>query len=450
MTASDFSRIRRRKMKADVVVLTKNCANPIFEKCLSRVKQEISVNRLIVVDAYSADHNLNIVKQFFPDATILFDKDTRATARQKGIEAVETEWFVFIDSDVVLQHGWFKKVTSLIEPNVGLVIGREVPIYEKEIKQLKDALIKLKRKVHFRGSVFPFRAFMGDTLILTKAVKGIRIPSILHVYEDNYIQRFIESRGYKWKITEKPVALHYGEIYRKKDVVISGALGFLQNYLTFKRVVLGVFLVVPKGILVTLITKNPHLFNWLLYRWLTSFAGVLKAVVTYGFHYKLDAKPPLALDVGCGGSLRYPAKPRGTVNCDLELPKVKIPNFIRCDAHHLPFRDKCFTKITAFQVLEHCRDPVQVAKEMMRICIGKIVVTVPNVLSINQHSDETHVQAFTPPIFRKLFKNCKVKVQGYGGTWIQAQNKTITRIVKLLSYIEPFFAQNLRVEITVA
>jgi len=41
-------------------------------------------------------------------------------------------------------------------------------------------------------------------------------------------------------------------------------------------------------------------------------------------------------------------------------------------------------------------------------------------------------------------------VQGYGGTWIQAQNKTITRIVKLLSYIEPFFAQNLRVEITVA
>jgi hypothetical protein len=52
-----------------------------------------------------------MIRKYFPEAKVIFDKGTRATARQKGIEAVGTEWFVFVDSDVVLKEGWFETVT---------------------------------------------------------------------------------------------------------------------------------------------------------------------------------------------------------------------------------------------------------------------------------------------------------------------------------------------------
>jgi len=436
-------------MKVDVVILTKNCANPIFEKCLSRVKAEVPVNRLIVVDGFSTDNTLQIVNRFFPNATVVFDRGTRATARQKGIEMVETEWFAFIDSDVIINEDWFTHLTSLIDSNIGLIIGKETPIYEVELRQLEDALTKMKRKIGFRGTVFPFRAFMGDTLILTKAVKKIKIPSILHVYEDSYIQQHIEKQGYKWKVTPEPVALHYGEIYRKSDLVWAGSLGFLLNFLSFKRMLLAVLLVIPKGILVMLMKKNPQLFQWLLFRWFTSFVGVLKAITLYGFKFRFP-QPKLTLDIGCGGTQRYLARPRGTINCDIQLPEVKIPNFIRCDAHHLPFKNKCFTQVTGIQLLEHCKEPRQVAQEMLRVCNKKIIIAVPSPLSPDQHNDENHIRAFTPYSFRNLFKGYKVKVRRDYGTCIEANNVWIRRIGKVLSYVEPLFARSMRVEIEVA
>jgi SAM-dependent methyltransferase len=65
------------------------------------------------------------------------------------------------------------------------------------------------------------------------------------------------------------------------------------------------------------------------------------------------------LDIGCGSS------PKGDVNCDMyigETPHImirhrinakKIPNFVLCDAMHLPFRNKTFDIVNASQVLEH-------------------------------------------------------------------------------------------------
>lgn len=69
----------------------------------------------------------------------------------------------------------------------------------------------------------------------------------------------------------------------------------------------------------------------------------------------------LVLDVGCGD------RPRGNVNCDLFMgytphttkkriryinPKT-IPNFVKCSANFLPFKDKSFHISYCFDVLEH-------------------------------------------------------------------------------------------------
>jgi len=233
------------------------------------------------VDGYSRDGTIDLVKGFFPNALIIYDDGTRATARQKGIEAVETEWFAFVDSDVVLKENWFDHIKSLIGKDVGGVQGTELPIFARNLEEVNNAVIEIKRRFHFpeRKTIFPFRAFMGDTLIRTRAVKGIRIPPGFHIYEDNYIQRRIERKGFKWRVTDEKVALHYGRPYQKLDLISAGTLGYLEDYLTTKKVVLATMLSFPKAIAVSLFKMNPRFFTFIVWRQLLTLVGVLKGVI---------------------------------------------------------------------------------------------------------------------------------------------------------------------------
>src|SRR5512139_4070724 len=95
----------------DVVLLTKN-SEKVLDKCLQSVYNNIPVSRLLVVDAYSTDGTLAILDRFnmkHHNVVVTFDKGTRATAREKGIRQVKTDWFVFIDSDVVVCKNWYQK-----------------------------------------------------------------------------------------------------------------------------------------------------------------------------------------------------------------------------------------------------------------------------------------------------------------------------------------------------
>ena len=65
------------------------------------------------------------------------------------------------------------------------------------------------------------------------------------------------------------------------------------------------------------------------------------------------------------------------VNVDIDL--WKLPNFIQCDAHKLPFRDYSFDYVILGDVLEHLVDPRKGLKEAVRVCRknGYVVITVP-------------------------------------------------------------------------
>lgn len=90
------------------------------------------------------------------------------------------------------------------------------------------------------------------------------------------------------------------------------------------------------------------------------------------------------LDVGCGGS------PVGDVNCDLYINDVNhhrtikhtdlyhinsrlVPNFVCCEASHLPFKSECFDLVMSRQVIEHVPKPELMAAEMVR-CSKNIVI----------------------------------------------------------------------------
>ncbi len=207
----------------DVVLLTKNSERMLTE-CLDSLYGNVPVNRLIAVDGYSTDGTLKILEAFnakYHNVTVVLDRGTRASARQKGIENVETGWFMFIDSDVVLCKGWFKKASKYIDSNVGAVWGTEIWSTIKSPAMLRLFLV-ITRKI------FEVRGGTHDTLIRTETVKDIHIPTELHVFEDAYIKDWVTSKGFRVVACYDPFCIHY-----RPDSVwtFKGSLGLVSEAL---------------------------------------------------------------------------------------------------------------------------------------------------------------------------------------------------------------------------
>ena len=226
-------------MHVDVVIITKNSENMLNE-CLKSVYKNVPVNRLIVVDGYSTDKTLEIVREFqkkHGNILLIPDRGNRATARQKGINQVKTEWFMFVDSDAVLCKDWFKKAEKHLSPNVGAVWGIEVWSTIQNPALLK-IFLWITRKI------FDLRGGTHDTLVRTDLVKDIEIPKILHVFEDAYIKDWITQKGYKLIACYDPYCIHY----RPLSVwTIRGSLNIIADAIRVGRLTLLVKLTFAYG-----------------------------------------------------------------------------------------------------------------------------------------------------------------------------------------------------------
>jgi len=116
-------------------MITKD-SDHLLSRCLHSVYRNIPVHKLIIVDGHSKDNTLKILKEFdrrYGNVEIFFDNGNRATARQKGMQEVETKWFAFVDSDIVLCNGWFKRVRRDIRSNVGAIWGLCIDIIKNRL-----------------------------------------------------------------------------------------------------------------------------------------------------------------------------------------------------------------------------------------------------------------------------------------------------------------------------
>ncbi|RLI21105.1 hypothetical protein DRO54_04570 [Candidatus Bathyarchaeota archaeon] len=211
-------------MQIDVVVLTKN-SERMLEECLNSIYENVPVNRLIVVDGYSTDKTVEIVEKFkrkYGNVILIQEGGTRGAAREKGIKEVITDWFMFVDSDVVLCDKWFEKARKYMEKDeVGAIWGIEVWHGMKNSKVLK-LFLWITRKI------FEIRGGTHDILIKLEAVKNMKIPKELHVFEDAYIKEWIAKQGYKIVACYNPYCIHY-----RPDSVwtLKGSLKLVSDYL---------------------------------------------------------------------------------------------------------------------------------------------------------------------------------------------------------------------------
>ncbi|MBC7130890.1 glycosyltransferase family 2 protein [Candidatus Bathyarchaeota archaeon] len=190
----------------DVVMLTKN-SESILRECLTSIYENVPVNRLIVLDASSTDNTSAIIEEFdnrYGNVVFITENGSRAEARERGIKEVETEWFMFVDSDVILCKNWFKKAIRHINDKVGAVWGLNFDITPNTKNRFFLKLLAILAE-----KCFNIRGGMHDTLIRREALEDIHIPEWLHAYEDAYIINWIREKGYHVIIGDDLYCLHY-------------------------------------------------------------------------------------------------------------------------------------------------------------------------------------------------------------------------------------------------
>jgi hypothetical protein len=82
--------------------------NELWETNLLSFYREIPIHKLLIGDGGCIDDSLEIARKF-PRVTIYDHRSYKSLGYsvRKLIEAVETEWFIYLHSDVYLPEGWF-------------------------------------------------------------------------------------------------------------------------------------------------------------------------------------------------------------------------------------------------------------------------------------------------------------------------------------------------------
>ena len=80
------------------------------------------------------------------------------------------------------------------------------------------------------------------------------------------------------------------------------------------------------------------------------------------------------LDIGCADNWLIPELDNAI---HVDTIEQVTRNYVRADAHHLPFKDRSFEAVVMGDILEHVEDPVRCIREAAR-ATGKICATVPN------------------------------------------------------------------------
>ncbi|MDQ1279840.1 MAG: hypothetical protein QG670_1102 [Thermoproteota archaeon] len=264
-------------MKVDVVVLTRNSVKPCLKECLESLRNNVPVNRLIVVDGNSTDGTIELAKEYnkyFPVETT-FDRSGRAKAREIGIKLAKTDWFLFLDSDVILCDNWFEKASKHMKEGVGGIWGAVLP-RAKTDSDIYRAMSKVygKNELWIAMKAGQKRGLTHDTLIRTEAAKDIQIPIWLHVLEDHYIRQYVESKGYKWLSIPEAYCTHFPQGQeRPRDYYLTGWCGKKIGFLKTKDIIKYFTTGLAKAAWIYLNSRNFHALKTQLYVYVYTIKG---------------------------------------------------------------------------------------------------------------------------------------------------------------------------------
>ena len=188
---------------------------------------------------------------------IIQDDGGRGKGREVGIKNVETEWFAFVDSDVILGPKWYEHIIQSIRPNVGAIHGLVLP--DKHWRKFCQSMARLRKKSLMEYLVYQNKqaAMTMDILIRTDAVKDIVIPRDLHVREDKFIRNYVESQSLTYEVSKSAYCWNvaWPKSYYEKGIH-DGILSRRYNYMDWYTVLRNAALSIPKSMCNLLMTQD--------------------------------------------------------------------------------------------------------------------------------------------------------------------------------------------------
>ncbi|ABL88624.1 glycosyl transferase, family 2 [Pyrobaculum islandicum DSM 4184] len=169
--------------------------------------RQIPYKLFVLVDD-SKDDTAKFVRERLSDKEVVVlrtkaARPSRGAARQTAIDYflqhTSDEWLMFIDDDVILRNGWWEEAQRyMAEPRVGLIWGVELTeFWEDRLRYIRARGID---PIQYSILNFKIRGGTHDTLLRRGAIEGVKIPEWNNFYDDAWIKRYVECRGYEYRI----------------------------------------------------------------------------------------------------------------------------------------------------------------------------------------------------------------------------------------------------------
>lgn len=185
----------------DVIIPLLN-TNELFEKNLNSIYSEIPVNRLIIGDGGSTDDSLEILKKF-PRVEIIDQtkNETLGYCIAELISLVETDWFIYLHSDVYLPENWYAEMKKNKDKYDWFESDSRITTLIKY-----DAGIKHTKRAYSGGQ-------MGKKEIFKEIIPKID-DDYLYRNEDIIFNELIKQEGFKYgRVLE---TYYYHQVMNKK------------------------------------------------------------------------------------------------------------------------------------------------------------------------------------------------------------------------------------------
>ncbi len=179
--------------------------NELWEPNIKSIYREIPVNRLLISDGGCIDDSIKIVMKF-PRVELYNHRKyiSLGYCFKKLIEAVETEWFVYLHSDVYLPEGWFDTMKK----------------YQGEYDWFGcpmriTAMIDYHNVDKMAGEIRPYAGSqMGRKKVFMKGIKKID-DDFVYRQEDYVLAHIVESEGFRHGRIED--TFHYHQVMHKES-----------------------------------------------------------------------------------------------------------------------------------------------------------------------------------------------------------------------------------------
>ena len=146
---------------------------------------------------------------------LVFENVGLAYARMKGIECVKTEWFAFVDADVVLSSIWQESMEAALYALNTIATNREFPVGAMCGYLYRNGAhlqYLLGRNWWHKTEC---RLFTHNTVIRTSTVKGWKPDLRVNAWEDYLLTQHLIKKGYEcWFVGVLGFHDHRGSVVR--------------------------------------------------------------------------------------------------------------------------------------------------------------------------------------------------------------------------------------------